>query len=102
MTFDEIVDAVTELDPNLGRDDPGFDVAVLLISSAHVGTDPFALASFTGFNIEWIAQIGERWQASGVWTDEGVAGAGWFDDETGGIEFWLDVNVGLGHLEAAP
>ena len=37
-----------------------------------------------------------RWVASGTWTDRGVEGD-WFSED-GGIQFWLDVNVGQGYL----
>jgi hypothetical protein len=100
MTYDEIKEAVAELDPYLDADDPSFHVAALLIASLVVGTDPFMLAVFTGEHIEWIMQIGARWQASGIWTDEGVSGD-WFS-EHGGLEFWLDVNVGHGVLVRTP
>lgn len=101
MTLTEIHDTVTELDPDLDPTDPTYHVAALLLASATVGTDPFTLAAFTGEHIEWVMQIAVRLRASGVWEDDGVA-CNWWDEESGGLEFWLDVLVAQGLMERVP
>lgn len=95
--------SVHELDPALTDEaDETFRVAVLLLASAHVGTNPFVLATLTEEHVEWVALITNRFKDNGIFTEDGhVAGGGWLDEETGGIEFWMDVAVGRGFLERA-
>lgn len=100
MTMASIKEAVRELDPALTDEgDETYRIAVLLLAGLNVGTDYFALAAFTGEHVEWIAQIGERLRASGVWDEDGNTVCNWFDEDEGGVSFWLDVCVAKGFME---
>lgn len=88
---------VRNLDPALNPDDESYKVAVVLLSSAVVGTDPLTLAQLTGYSDEWINQIGARFTENGIWVDGNVFGD-WADPDVGGTSFWLDVLAGRGFL----
>lgn len=97
MTLKRIKEAIRENDPNLNEEDPGFQVAVLLIASLKQGYNKRKLAKFTGFDPEFIGRVSERLKRNGVWR-AGEVRANWVDED-GAISFWLDVNVGLGYVE---
>lgn len=102
ITYERIKQIVHEMDEGLtDESDPAFRIAALLLSSLQVGPDVIALTVYTGEHAEWIASIADRLVRSKVWTADGKVQANWFDDETGGIEFWMDVAVGNGLVERA-
>jgi hypothetical protein len=71
---------------------------VLLLAAVDgVGQDVDDLAAFTGYDRDWIVEVAERLERSGIWRD-GVTYGDWADDETGGIAFWMDVSVAQGLL----
>lgn len=100
-TIEDITSAVEGLDPNLDPNLDTFRSALLLLSSAVVGPDEAKVAAFTGLPAAFVAERAERLRASGVWTGEGKIAADWWDEETGGIAFWIDVNVAEGLMERA-
>lgn len=102
-TMEQIKEAVHELDPALtDESDETYRVAVLMLAASQIGTaDDLALARFTNEHAEWVAQIGQRLRSSGVWTEDGGTACEWFEPESGGIAFWLDVAVAQGLVERA-
>lgn len=99
MKYTTVKARIRKLDPALDPTDEAFRIAALLLSALQVGTDPLALAAYTGESVEWITQVAERLHTNGVWTDDGKTACDWFDTEHGGVAFWVDVRVGQGLLE---
>lgn len=98
LTIREAEEMVQELEPTLLPTDDGFKEAALLLASTSIGTDVDELAAFTGYDRAFISKCAEYLRASGVWTEDGMLAADWWDEEMGTIAFWLDVNIAQGFI----
>ena len=88
---------VKRLDPKLGRDDEAFDVAVILIVSVLIESQsPDRLALFTMRKRDLVYRVVANLKKGGVFNKDGEWAIDWWDKETGGIAFWLDVGTGQG------
>lgn len=98
-TLEGIQTLVRELDQALGDEDDYFKSAVLLLAALSVGQDVERLADFTGFPLEFIEPRAWRLKKNGIWKD-GQTRANWFDEDGGGVAFWMDVALAEGLLES--
>ena len=88
---------VKRLDPKLGKDDEAFDVAVILIVSVLIESQSHdRLALFTMRKRELVYRVVANLKKNGVFTSDGQWAIDWWDKETGGVAFWLDVGTGQG------
>lgn len=78
-----------------------YDAALVLLAGLVVGANQERIHAFTGIDKQRIQSFGHRLRKSGVWKGSRTAGEEWFDDESGGIAFALDVGVATGMLERA-
>lgn len=99
-SLEEIKDVILSSDPQLSKDDPAFQTAVMLLSSAFVGTDIDDLQEFTGYDRDFIEERAVRLVEQEVWVD-GVVYSNWTDSEDGYVSFWLDVLVAEGFVARA-
>jgi len=95
----EIHKAVKELDESLSGEDAAYRVGVILLAATEVGQSPKALSEFTGYPRDEIKGYSKHLRENNIWNRGRTYHAGWDDEETGGIAFWLDVNVALGYVE---
>lgn len=98
-TLAEVEQALAEMDPNLDKSDETYKVALAMLSAAVVGPSDTAICEFTGVSPEWWLPYADNLRKNGVFTAEGRVAANWMDPETGGIAFWIDVNVAQGLME---
>lgn len=101
MKIEQIKECVRNLDPNLKEVDDGFKVACILIKGTET-QNVYDISKFFGYPLPFIKKVAYRLQENGVWKpgrNGGITYCDWFDEETGGISFWLDVNIGLGFIE---
>ena len=98
LTIQEAEDVVREMDPNVREED--VQVGGLLIASAVIGNDEQALAVFTGYEPDFIATCGRRLRDNGVWVGDELC-VDWWDEETGGVAFWMDVCIAQGLMRRA-
>ena len=95
-TIDVIRDEVRALAPALSERDQAFTTALILLSALVVGPNDQAVADFTGLSLSTVQKRTRNLRAGGLWGHDGKIHADWFDEETGGISFWLDVAVADG------
>ena len=82
----------------LAETEPGFDAGLVLLGSAVVGPNVKRISSWAGIPRDIVALYGKRLRDNGIWVGSKIH-AEWFDEKTGGIAFFCDVNVALGHME---
>ena len=101
--FGQVVLAVEELDPNLDRELPAFRIATVLLSTMFVGTDPDALAEYTGYPIVKLRQLATTLRKNLIWREDGSFRSPWLDEENGDgmTELWMYCQVGEGLVEVA-
>ena len=92
---------VKHLDSALPENDESFKAAVVMLSMLVVGTDVPPLSMFTGYAPDFVEPLVERLQANGVVQRDGTIAANWFDENEGGIAFWMDVCVAQGLMKRA-
>ena len=98
MTLNEIKAEVKKMDPQLDRRTKAFKAAVCLLSALQVGADSEAVSKFTGYPRKLVDAFTERLISGGVWR-EGKTCCEWFEEDNGGIAFWLDVCVAQGLMD---
>lgn len=94
----QVIKEVKALDSNLKEEDETFKVAVIVMSSCIVGPNIQRLSKFTKYPRHYIAPLAKRLRKNGVWV-KGKIRCEWFEEEAGGIAFWLDVGVAQGLIE---
>ena len=99
-TDEDLLKAIDELifdqpNPALYEQEERDHAAVLLLVALHRGTDVTRLASLTGYSIEFIQQVADRMQLSGIWKGEAV-GYDWDQGERSLAAFTLDTLVADG------
>ena len=100
ITLSYLEQQVRRLDPSLTRDDRAFETALILLASAVEGPSIERIAYLTNIPRSRVAERGRRLRKNRVWSGNRVV-ANWFDKESGGIAFWLDVLVADGFMARA-
>lgn len=98
--MEEIQKQIAKLDPKLKPSDPAYEAAAFLIASLMVGPVQYKIEHLTKLSKKTVARFAKLCRENKIWFG-GQVHAGWFDDETGGIAFWSDVNVLLGMFQRA-
>lgn len=98
VTLPVITKEVHRLDPQLKESEDSFKTAVLMLSALSVGTEVDALVKFTRLPESFVAERVGRLKAGGVFKGDEIH-VDWFDEENGGIAFWMDVAVAQGLVE---
>lgn len=93
---------VKELDPKLSEKDGAFAAAMVLIAASQVGTKADRIAKRTGLKRELVRAYNRRLREQGIFTKDGKIACDWFDKESGGIAFWMDVAVAEGLMQKVP
>lgn len=94
-TLKQVKAEVKKLDPQLSENDTSFTTAVILISGLVIGANADKVARFTGYRRSEVRDRATRLRENGVW-QRGKTCCEWFEKETGGIAFWMDVMVADG------
>lgn len=97
-TIERVRDQVKQMDPSLTETDSAFESAVILLSALVVGPAVRRVAQFTGYPQRRVSERFARLKAGGV-IRGGKMVIEWFDEEGGGIAFWLDVLVAEGQMQ---
>lgn len=74
-----------------------FNVGMILLASA-CGLRELRIAHETGLPSDFVRRVGVRLRRSGVWKNGRVC-VNWLDPRSGGVEFALDVCVGMGWVK---
>ena len=90
---------VKKLDPKLSTTDDAFKWACVLVAAADVGTDPRKLAKRLDWPLSEAQDAAAQCRKVGLFNRGKVIHGGWFDKESGGVAFWMDVMVARGLLE---
>ena len=97
LTIERVRAEVKRMDPNVDENSSEFRSAVILLSALVVGPRVREVATFTGYKYRDVAERFRRLRASGV-VRQGQLSIQWFDEDGGGIAFWLDVLVAEGMM----
>ena len=100
-TMECIRGEIMKLDPKLSRQDEAFSAACFLMACCLVGTKKRALQAFTRFNPLLIDKWYINATHNGLINGGKVHHSGWFDKDSGGVAFWLDVSILLGFIVRA-
>lgn len=91
---------VRKLDPKLDRADDAYRAAVVMLFAFANGEHRLRkLADATAMPYRDVATWFTRLRANRVLRRDGRWAIEWFDEDTGGIAFWLDVNIALGLMQ---
>lgn len=90
--------AVRALDPKLDLNDQSAYCAAMLLCAAKNGASDGDVIQRTGVPLAAGKAIAWRLRRNRVWRKTATHHSGWDDPESGGIAFWLDVNVGTGMM----
>lgn len=99
MNLSEIYKTVHELDEALGEEESAFKTAALLITLLQMPPDAQALSRFLKLPLNFVEERLDRLKTQGVLDADGKICTDWFDEESGGVAFWMDVAVAEGILE---
>ena len=95
LTLRQIKNGLRRFDPTMDGEE--YNVALILLSALNVGSNIRRIARFTGLTYRHVTEVGRRLRSNGVWVGRKTA-CNW-DDKDGGLEFILDITVGLGFVE---
>lgn len=90
------------MDGTLAPTEDSFRTAVLLLALLEKGDDVDALTTFTRLPREFVEIRVKRLRANGVIVENGMLNVDWWDEQHGGVEFWMHVSVAEGLIEAVP
>ncbi len=93
-----IVNVFSQLDLELERSDPDYDLTFILVAAMFVGTEPAQLASFSGYPFDWVRTIAARMVNAGMWNTNEVKYHDWFKPRTGLILLAMDMLIAKGLL----
>lgn len=79
------------------RDTNETKTAAVMIASAHIGPNIKRISKFLKIPRRFVSIVSKRLRKSGVWSG-GKIRCNWADKHNGGLEFNLDLCVGLGWL----
>lgn len=98
-TKEQVFALVNQLDPTSKATGQGFMVAAIMLAAISEGADESEIAALLEYAPEFVAKVGERLRENGIWDGLKTTHKGlWQDEDTGGISFWMDANVGLGDM----
>lgn len=98
MKLNKVKEVVKELDEKLEETDDSYKGALILVSLMNTKHTIGAIKHFTKLPYNFVRDFIKNLQKSKVIKD-GKIYCEWMDKETGGIAFWMDVNIGLGLLK---
>ena len=99
MTLKNIKKIIKELDPPFCESDEAFKCAVVLLACTEKPHRINDLVEFTKVDRSLVVKYMRNFRANKFFTRTGkINHSGWFDEETGGIAFYCDVNIGMGFL----
>jgi hypothetical protein len=99
MTLNNIKKIIKTLDPPFSERDEGFKCAVVLLACMQKPHRIKDIVEFTKIDRPLVVKYIRNFRANKFFTNTGkVKHSGWFDEKTGGIAFYCDVNIGLGYL----
>ena len=100
MTLKQIKSIIKSLDPPIKETEEGFKCAIVLLSCTEKPHRIKDIVEFTKIERPLVAKYMRNFRANKLFTSTGkINHSGWFDEETGGMAFYCDVNVGLGYLQ---
>jgi hypothetical protein len=88
---------VKRLDPQIDKKDDAFKAGVLLLAALQEGANMQRLAKFTGYDKGFVRAHVKRARDNGIFVG-GRVHCDWFEEEFGGVAFWVDVLVAQGLL----
>jgi Iron dependent repressor, N-terminal DNA binding domain len=98
--LNEAMQALKDMDENLAPTDSGYAEHIILIASLIAKADEPFLADRLGYDPEFVAMVGSRLRASGIWKGDHVSDYSrekWMGKD-GGLLFFLDAAVATGSL----
>lgn len=99
MTLNKIKKVIKELDDKIKETDEGFKCAVVLLALTEKPQRIKDIAEFTQIERPLVARFMKNFRANKIIRNGKIRHSGWFDKESGGIAFWIDVSCGLGFLQ---
>lgn len=101
-TVGNVKKEIKRMDPALDENDDAFKAAVIMLYGSITGKHHSrSLQAKTGYPMDFIVSVTGNLRKSGIWTKDGKTAADWNNEESGGVEFWIHVSVGLGFIERA-
>lgn len=94
ITLERIEKEMRYMDPKLSETDPTFEAGVILMASWVVGPNIKRISDFTLYTREVVAEYSKNFREGGLWRGGKILHSEPYD----GVQFWLDVSVGLGHV----
>lgn len=88
----------------LGDEDENGDAVVcgaMMLAALRLGTNTRRLARFLHVSVDRLRPFVARLRSNGVFRHDGRISCDWFNEESGGLGFCMDVSVGLGLLARA-
>src|SRR5256885_13590987 len=98
ITMKSIRSAVKKMDKHLAESDPAFNIAMVLIAAVEVGPNSDKIAKRAHLSRSVARSITEKCKNAGIFAKGKIHHGGWFDKESGGKAFWLDVACVQGYL----
>jgi hypothetical protein len=89
---------VWKMDETLAENCITFRAAMVLLVSEFVGPYVDRIATFAGYPLSFVELIAVRLQDAKIWEGDQVCCENWFEPNTGGMAFMLDVMVAEGKL----
>lgn len=100
MTLNKIKNIIKSLDPEIKENDEAYKCALVLLACVEKPHRIKDIVEFTNVEKQLVAKYLRNFRANKLITGTGrINHGGWFDEETGGLAFYCDVNVGLGYLQ---
>jgi hypothetical protein len=96
-TAESLQARITAMDPAVSVQSPGYEAALILLASVHVGQNVDRLARFTGLRRDVVARCARRLVDNGVWQDGNIV-CRWLDTPEDTDSFWADAAVAEGRL----
>lgn len=92
---------VKKMDRHLAESDPTFNIAMVLVAAIEVGPNSDKVAKRAHLPRSLTRGIFGKCRDSGIFVKGKIRHSGWFDKESGGVAFWLDVACVQGYLKRA-
>lgn len=96
LTKKLIAKMVHDLGLGDSEDEP---VATVMLAALECGANAAAISEFLGWPRGRVRAIGRGLRAAGIWKHRETHHSGWFDEDSGGIAFVMDLAVYKGLLE---
>lgn len=100
MTLNKIKNIIKSLDPKIKESDEGYKCAIVLLACTETPHRIKDIVEFTKIEKPLVEKYMRNFRANKLITSSGkINHSGWFDEETGALAFYCDVNIGLGYLQ---